>query len=232
LENKPWSSVRYKDHPDFEADSPKRRGVRLFFELYFSSFTKLVLISLLFTLMCLPVVTIPASVCGMTNVVLRISRDQYIFVWSDYWQAFKRCFKKSLLYGLIYAGVLALILLSYYVYLPMLDSSALAVVPLALLIAVSVLFIMMNFYSFLLIVTVKHIRLAKVIKYSVALIFRGMGRSLLCFALCVGLAFPIYWFFPMSLLLCAALWFSTACMVICFICWKPVQQNIIFAGDE
>lgn len=232
MENKPkMTSIRYKDKPDFETDNPKRHGVRLFFELYFSTFTKLVLISLLFTLMCLPVVTAPASVCGMTNVVLRIARDQYVFVWADYWEAFRRCFKKALLYGLIYVGVLALILLSFYVYLPMLDSFAPAVVPLALLIAVSILFVMMNFYSFLLIVTVKSIRLTKVIKYSLALVFRGMGRTLLCLALCAGLAFPIYWFFPMSLLLCAGLWFSTACMVICFVCWKPVEQNIFFDAE-
>jgi uncharacterized membrane protein YesL len=64
---------------------------------------KLVALNLMFLAFSIPVVTMPASLCGMNRVLIKLWREGNCFLWSDFWDEFKANILKPCRLGL-YAG--------------------------------------------------------------------------------------------------------------------------------
>ena len=62
-----------------------------------SHFGRLVLLNLLFILFCLPIITIPAAICGLSRVLLKLIREGYSFEWKAYFKELKSDFAIRLL---------------------------------------------------------------------------------------------------------------------------------------
>ena len=77
-------------------------GFRRYTAVLGTNLWKLIELNLLFLLFCLPVVTIPAALCGMNRVCMLLIRNGYCFLWDDFWQEFRRSFKRTLLPGLLF----------------------------------------------------------------------------------------------------------------------------------
>ena len=99
-----WYEPR-KDTPGIAKDAPKKKGFARYFEILWREFFPLLKLNLLFIISCLPIVTIPAALTAMNRITVTMVRDRNYFMLSDYWDAFKRDFFRSLL-----AGVLVLVL--------------------------------------------------------------------------------------------------------------------------
>lgn len=86
-------------------------GFRRYTAVLGTNFWKLIELNFLLLLFSLPVVTLPAAVCGANRVCMLLIRNGYCFLWDDFWQEFRRSFKRSLLPGLLFG---ALIFAGYY----------------------------------------------------------------------------------------------------------------------
>lgn len=49
-------------------------------------------LNLLFIALSLPLITLPAALCGMTSILMKWVRDETVFFWSDFWREFKADF--------------------------------------------------------------------------------------------------------------------------------------------
>lgn len=75
------------------------QGVELFFALIWSNLWMLFELNLLFVLVCLPIVTIPAAVSAINRVLLLLIRKGHCFLWSDFWEEFRHSFWRCLWMG-------------------------------------------------------------------------------------------------------------------------------------
>lgn len=86
-------------------------GFRRYAAVLGSNFWRLVGLNLIFILFSLPVITIPAALCGVNRVCMLLIHNGYCFIWGDFWEEFRRSFRRSLLPGLLFA---ALLFVGYY----------------------------------------------------------------------------------------------------------------------
>ncbi len=124
-----------------------KRPFLLFYYLFFN-FTKFIKTSMLFTVTCLPVITIGPSICAMTYISYCIAEDKPSFFISDYFEYFRKNFFKGL-----FAFILTLVpLFSYTVAL--FNSEAIPHFKIFLmpLLLVNLIMLMMSFYIYPLII--------------------------------------------------------------------------------
>ena len=88
-------------------EAPPENGVRRFFFLLKTHFWKIITLNMLFVAFSLPVVTLPAALCGMNRVCVKLVREGNCFLWHDFWKEFKSEIIKSLPIGLLYLLELA-----------------------------------------------------------------------------------------------------------------------------
>ena len=97
-------------------DEPKKKRFFLFFELYFRKFVKLVELNLLYLLFCIPVITIGPATAAMTKITRCYTLEKPVFLFSDFWDAFKENFKQGLAVGLIQLFFLVCIAVAFVFY--------------------------------------------------------------------------------------------------------------------
>ena len=90
-------------------------GIRRYCTVLATHFWSLIELNLLFVLVSLPIITLPAALCAMNRVCLLYIRDGYCALWHDFWKEFKSSFLRSLLPAvgftlLLLAGVYVLAL--------------------------------------------------------------------------------------------------------------------------
>lgn len=82
------SDKRFAPGKGISKPSPKKGPARFFF-LFSTYFWNLIGMNLLFVLCCLPVVTIPASLCALNHYFIKMVRDGVGFSLCDYWKEWK-----------------------------------------------------------------------------------------------------------------------------------------------
>lgn len=94
-----WKDRYSRPGPGIPKDAPKKKGLRLFFDIVRREFFELVKLNLLFLLFCIPVATIPAALTAMSRITVKMIRDEPHFLWGDFWETFKSEFLPSTLGG-------------------------------------------------------------------------------------------------------------------------------------
>ncbi|MDO5559079.1 MAG: DUF624 domain-containing protein [Oscillospiraceae bacterium] len=203
----------------------------LFFEIVWVRIWKLFAINFIYVLFCIPVITIGPATAGLTKVLKNYSIDKNAYVWSDFFEAFKKNFFRSLLLGifdvLAFAGVTA----GCYMYprFAAATGNNLYYVIFALTLSAAIMFSIMNFYMYMMMVSTD-LSMKNVIKNSLALTFlapkQNLGTlflSLAIIALCILLVFVnlqfllFYLFFPASFI----------GFIVCYNCYPVVQKYVI-----
>lgn len=88
------------------AGPPPESGWRRVFFILTTHFGKLISLNLLLLAFSIPVVTIPAALCGMNRVLIKLYRDGNCFVWSEFWKEFRANIGKALPFGLLGGAVM------------------------------------------------------------------------------------------------------------------------------
>lgn len=108
----------YNKEPKVELTktTAKRNGMRLFFGVLYDGFWKIVRLNLIFLLFCIPILTIPAAVTAVSKVNSKLLLEEPVFVFTDFYTVFKREFFKSLVSGMAFFVIYAVIflLINYY----------------------------------------------------------------------------------------------------------------------
>ncbi len=206
----------------------KKRRFVLFFELYFRKFVKLIELNLLFVLFCLPIVTIGPAIAGYTRVLRDMSLERPVFLFSDFFEAFRKNWKQSLVMSVI--DVVAVILLSfviryYYHGMQNIDTRYM-MIPFAIAIVFSVIFFIMHYYIYLMIVTID-IPLKNIIKNSWIFFFLGFLRNIFTTLGIVVVVLLSCWYLTLAPFILGAIGFSTIGFLICFNSYPCIEKYII-----
>lgn len=209
---------------------PKHR-ITLFLMLFYESFWRIIGANLLFVLFSIPIVTIPAAWAGLTRVMSRFARDEHAFVFDDFLETFKKEFWRSLILGAITlaGGVLAYIAVS--VYSRMLDDEVLAVGLTALVIVITLAFILIMGYAFVMLVSVE-LPLKSILKNALALCIVKPFGSLMTLVVTFGVYFVAVYFFPAGLILPIFFGFSLISFVTGFNAWPQIKKYVIEPFDK
>ena len=129
-------------------DERKLKRPFLLFYYLFINFTKFIKMSVLFTLTCLPVITIGPAICGMTFINYSIAENKPMFFFSDFFEHFRKNFIRGL-----FAFIITLVPAFSY----MVARANVAAIPhfnnfLMPLLLVNLIMLMMSFYIYPMIV--------------------------------------------------------------------------------
>lgn len=202
-----------------------KEGIGKYFYLLWNHAWKLIGVNLLFIAFSLPVITIPAALCALNRVLIKLVRDSNVFLWEEFRDEFKGDFLRSLPLGLLFGGLLFLgyFLLSFGManYNNIIGMLAFALGLLTLVFSTS-----RAIYAFLMraMFSLKNRDILK--NANIMAATRG-GRGLIAVGIqLVGFAL-VFMFFPYSLIVVLLCGFSLTQYTLCFVLNDPIQDRII-----
>lgn len=137
-----------KPGPGIPKDKPKKKGIALFFEIFWREFWELLKLNMLFLVFCIPIVTIPASITAMCRITLTMVRDKNHFLFRDFFGCFKREFFKSLGAGAILFVALLLSVFGVWFYTNLHTLGWIRMVPAAVGVGCFIIVSLMSNYVF------------------------------------------------------------------------------------
>ncbi|MCL2637681.1 MAG: DUF624 domain-containing protein [Oscillospiraceae bacterium] len=209
-------------------DAPVKRPFFKFWELFARKFWKFFFINFIYLLFCLPVVTFGPATVAMTQVMRKFSIEQPIFIFDEFWRAFKSNFKKSFFLGIV--NIIFIVSFVYaYVYYDILTSFEPSFFNLALMsmtIAAGAFVLMMHFYIYPQIASLT-LSLHQIIRNSLLLVVLGLKGSLVTLVVTVLAFIPIILYPFISIFLLPILPFAWLNFLMVFNTYPVIQKYII-----
>lgn len=207
-----------------ERPIPKYGRERIWFVMS-GHWMELLGMNLLFLLCCVPVITIPSAVAGMTRVVMLWTRDAVrVDFWKEFWDGFRKRFAERLLLWL----VIALPPVSVAALLTMTGSSGKATVMLFLLGAVSFL---IQCYWFPMIETIE-MPLFSALKNAFILVAADWRTSLkLLFSIGLAYAVSIIFYLYAAPIAAIGLFSFSSCFICAWVNQTFEQRGLIRTGS-
>lgn len=231
-------------------DPDKKLPLFKFIDIYFSHFSKLVLLNFIFIIALLPFagimfvenlgldnvalfyvifvltgVFVGPAVCGFTKVLRNISCRRPVFIWSDFWKAFRSNFKQGAVMGIIDMFVIAAMSVAIPMYYNMAQENSVFNVPFIICLVCCFLFVMMHFYIYLMIVSTT-LSLWKILKNSLYLTAIEIKGSVTCLITTVMLLLAFWIMFPWSVF-SIILIPSFLGLLYAFVCFPSIRKYVI-----
>ncbi|MDE6781566.1 MAG: DUF624 domain-containing protein [Ruminococcus sp.] len=193
-----------------DLSAPRKKGIRLFFEIFFRKFWKLIEVNMLYFVFFIPVFLILASlafikntavsrvcagislilfvVCigpataGMTKVMRNFILEKHSFIVNDFFRAFRTNFKKASIVGFVDCLIILSVYASFIVY-PMLvkqTGTMLMYIPMVITFSLAIVVAMMNYYIFLMMIAT-NLSFTSLVKNSFALAFVALKQNVISF---------------------------------------------------
>ena len=205
-------------------EAPPQRGLRRFFFLLKNHFWKLIALNALFLLFSWPVITIPAAICGMDRVCVKLVREGNVFLWDEFWKEFKSQLINSLPIGLLYGVELAA---SYYCMSLSISTGGLFGV---LFSAAGIILLLVpvigGSYTFVMLALLK-LTNGQVLRNAAALVGLEVKKSLIILGLSVIWAVFVLLLFPYSLLVIPLFYFAPLSLAVVNIANEAIQTHIV-----
>lgn len=218
--------------PEILEDSPLEnlppKGARRFIRILGANFWELIKLNFLFTLFCLPVVTIPAACTAMSYVCYKMVSVQPYQTWTDFWNRFRSEFMRSLAVGLLYGLTLGALvyLLVFYKGVLFFQAGLTGYAVSALLVIGIFFFFQASVYSFALLGIV-HLPLAAVLSNSFRLVIVRPLAEIISFLFFAALTTIMVLTFPFTVPLIFFLYFGPVCFVCIYAARPGIQMCLI-----
>lgn len=245
-----------KPGPGVSKDAPEKRRFIVFFEIYIRKFWKLIEANLLFVAVCIPffiplflilmsnipinyfylvglipLAGIGPATAGFIYILRNFSREQHAFIWMDFRDTFKSNWKQSGIITLINLVVGILIYLAVTTYSHHLSGSRILIIPFSLSITAGVIFLFMQYYIFIMLVTFD-LSIATLYKNAAIFALLGIGRNILTTLICGILILLVYLFKPLTFVLIPLILLSTMGLIICFNSWPLIERYLMPKAEE
>lgn len=215
-----------REGPGVSKDEVKKKGIGLFFEIYFRAFWKLVELNILYIIFCIPIITIGPATAAMTKVLRNYSQERHVFLFSDFLEAFKENFKQSFIVGIINIILIYVLSISMPFYKELANKSGIYIVALMVLMVALIIFINMQFYVYIMIVSTT-LRLKDTIKNSFLLAISQLKTNVIIIFSIFLIILPLYILFPISIILVVLFSFSLIGLVVCFNAYPIINKYVI-----
>ena len=212
-----------KKAPDRDVEPPPEHEAARFFFLLTTHMTKLFVANVLFLLFCLPVVTIPAALSGLSRVCMLLVRDGVSFVWTDFITEFKASFKMSIAVFLASVVFLPSAYLCIYIGKSTEGASSFLLFVLAALIFFWSL--LMTCYAYAM-MSICNLGAGAIIRNAASLIFLEPKTDVFLTLLVGGIVIAFLWLLPYSLPV-ALILFSLLSLLAGVIIYEPIKRRII-----
>lgn len=198
-----------------------------FWEMFMNKFWTFIKINFIYVVFCIPVVTFGPATAAMTALMRNIYLEKPQFIFHDFWQAFKKNFKQSFFVGLLDVWFIIMAVFSFFFFTQHMEETDKPYwLYYAMVMAVEIIVLLMNFYIFPQIVAL-NLSLPQIIKNSMILAFvniKGNLITLAAFLVYIGL-FGLF-LVPMVIMLpiLPLAWLSFLAM---FTSYPAIQRYII-----
>lgn len=202
---------------NFEKQIPyvKRKGIMGYLTLAAENISDLLALDFIFVLCCLPVITSGAAYCALCDLCLSVSKDEVTYIYRRYFSSFKKHLLKGSLLGAICALVLFIIAFSFVFYLHLTQKSFLFY-PLCAVCISCFICTVCAFGQAFAIYASGNFGILESIKQGFIFSFAHIKQSSLYFLLFMLLFFPVFAFFPYTVVAAVFPW-SFLCLSSCFI---------------
>lgn len=207
-------------------DEPQRSRFAQFFILVQRKFWKLIQLNLIYILFCIPIVTIGPATSAMAYVLRQYANEMPVFLFSDFWDAFKANWKQSFVHGLIFTLVGALLVVSVQFYWMNAGNHAWMYLPLGVCFMIGLVMVMANFYINLMIVTLD-LKLSAIIKNGFLLSILCLKTNLITLLIVILFSAVMILFFPITIFVMLFLGFSFIWFVIVYNSYRGVKKYAI-----
>lgn len=207
-------------------DAPRKKRFFQFFELYFRKFWKLLQLNLIYVLFCIPIVTIGPATAAMTKIVHCFTEEKPVFLFSDFWDAFKANFKQGFVVGLLDLLLTFCIFQAFLFYWQKTLESSMYWILIGIVLMFTLIFIFANFYIYLMMATV-NLKVLYMIKNAFLLSFLGVRTNFLTLIFTGILVVPCILWFPLTIPLMLVLLYSTVTMITVFNSFQYIYKYMI-----
>lgn len=205
-------------------------GIGRFFYLLWAHGWKLVGVNLLFIACSLPVVTMPAALCALNRVLIKLVRDGNVLLWEEFRDEFKGDFLHSLPIGLLFG---ALLFLGYFLLSLAMSNlnSIYGLLCMAFGLLVTVFSLARAIYAFLM-RAMFALRNRDILKNAHIMAAARGGRGLIAVAILLVGYVLAFLFFPYSLIVVLVCGFSLTHYAICYLLNDPIEEHIISPWEQ
>ena len=209
-------------------EAPPTGGFKRFWFLFATHFGKLISLNLLFLAFCVPIITIPAALCGMNRVLIKLVRDGNCYLWSDFIGEFKLSFWKSMPFGALCAF---LALDAFFALTMSAEDPAFSMLLTAaglLLYAAAALF---SGYVFVFIPTLS-LKNKHIARNAFILMMSEWKTDLVLLGVAFAAVFVGAGLFPFGIIALILFWFALSQLAVCVAVNEPLQRRIIGPYEE
>lgn len=129
----------FREGPGIDKDAPKPEGLRLLGAVLAREWWDLLRLNVLFIAACLPLVTVPAAYFAAVSVCVAMIEDRNVYLWRDFWAAFRSRFWVTTVGGAVFAAAAVLAWVAIPAYAAEAKDNLVFAAPFALAVVVSVL---------------------------------------------------------------------------------------------
>lgn len=208
-----------------DRNAPKKTGVPLFIETFTREFTSLLKLNFIFLICCIPIITIGPAIGGMTNVTLKMVKDEPSDVFYDFKDGFKKNFKQSFVLSLIIVIMSCIIACAFLYYIQLQGFSYYC---LMLFIGFTALVFMMScIYIYPMAVGVE-LPIKSIVRNSLILSITSIRNSIVTIALSLAVFAIGYMIRVLKIPLILMFFsFSFCSFVSSFCAWSAIEKNVI-----
>ena len=197
-----------------------------FWEMFTNKFWTFFKINLIYFLFCIPVVTFGPATAAMTHLMRNIYLERPQFVFHEFWKAFKKNFWQSVGIGVFDVWCICIAVFSFFFFSTVIDQNDKPYwLFYALIMAVEIVVLLMNFYIFPQIVAL-NLKLPQILRNSLILAFVNLKGNLITLAVILAVIALCMFCLPVLLLmpLFPLAWISFLAM---FNSYPAIQKFII-----
>ena len=228
-----WLTKHYfGEGKGIDKNAPKPTGLRLLAHVLGREWWELIKLNLLFIAFSLPVVTLPAAYGAMVRISVEMIEDRTVYLWRDFWAAFRAGFIRTSLLGAVLFGSGLLCAQAISTYANAAKTNLAFAVPLAIGLAVAVALPLFSAHVFVALSMGRNRPLSTILKASaIGVLTRPMpGLAALVVVALLWLAH--IWFYPISVLLPVLVNFSLGALVTSFATLKGVRLGLDFCTTD
>ncbi|MDR2531613.1 MAG: DUF624 domain-containing protein [Oscillospiraceae bacterium] len=209
-------------------NEPEKRRFFKFMELFGRKFWKFFYINMLYFLFCIPIITFGPATVALTQVMRKFTLEQPIFIFDEFWKAFKKNFKQGVIIGIFDVIFILAFFIAYlyYNHLTAVEPTLFNLALMSMTIAAGCFILMMHFYIYLQIATLT-LSLNQIIKNSMLLVILGIKGNLVTLLFIALFTAGIYMFFLFAVFLLPLIPFAWLNFLMVFNAYPVITKYII-----
>ena len=220
-----------------------------FIDIYIAHFSKLIILNFIFIITLIPFaglmfveylglgniafyvlfvllgVVVGPSVCGFMKVLRNISCRRPVFIWDDFWRAFRTNFKQGAIMGVIDMFVFVALSFAIPMYSGLAATSSAFNIPFIICVVTAFIFLMMHFYIYLLMVST-NLTIWQILKDALYLTAIEIKTSIVNLITTVIVVLSFIVLFPWSMFT-IIIFPSFLGLLYAFNCFPAIRQHVI-----